>query len=109
MPVRIDAYELIDESGGAGRYSGGRGVCKVIRALTDEVEFSLLYERGLHPALGILGGEAGRCARFAMEHADGSKTVLSSKTVCCRLMKGEALWIETAGGGGWGEPHESDD
>ncbi|HIB22279.1 MAG TPA: hydantoinase B/oxoprolinase family protein, partial [Rhodospirillales bacterium] len=109
MPLRIDAYELIDESGGAGRYAGGRGVCKVIRALTDDVEFSLLYERGLHPAPGMLGGEAGRCARFAMEHVDGTKTALSSKTVGCRLMKGEGLWIETAGGGGWGEPHESDD
>lgn len=109
MPLRIDAYELIDESGGAGRYAGGRGVCKVIRALTDDVEFSLLYERGLHPAPGMLGGEAGRCARFAMEHVDGTKTALSSKTVGCRLMKGEGLWIETAGGGGWGEPHGSDD
>ena len=109
MPLRIDAYELIDESGGAGRYAGGRGVCKVIRALTDDVEFSLLYERGLHPAPGMLGGEAGRCARVAMEHGDGTKTALSSKTVGCRLMKGEGLWIETAGGGGWGEPHESDD
>ena len=109
LPLRIDAYELIDESGGAGRYAGGRGVCKVIRALTDDVEFSLLYERGLHPAPGMLGGEAGRCARFAMEHVDGTKTALSSKTVGCRLMNGEALWIETAGGGGWGEPHESDD
>ena len=109
MPLRIDAYELIDGSGGAGRYAGGRGVCKVIRALTDDVEFSLLYERGLHPAPGMLGGEAGRCARFAMKHVDGTKTALSSKTVGCRLMKGEGLWIETAGGGGWGEPHESDD
>ena len=91
----------------AGRYAGGMGVRKVIRVLTDDVEFSLLYERGLHPAPGMLGGKAGRCANFAIEHVDGTKTTLSSKTVGRRLMKGEALWIETAGGGGWGMPNKS--
>ena len=104
MPLRIDAYELIDASGGAGKNDGGMGARKVIRALADDVEFSLLYERALHPALGAAGGKAGRCARFAIEHTDGTFTELSSKTVAGRLAKGEALWIETAGGGGWGEP-----
>ena len=28
MPLRIDAYELIEGSGGEGRNAGGRGVCK---------------------------------------------------------------------------------
>ena len=85
------------------------GVRKVIRALTDNIEFSLLYERGLHPALGMSGGGSGRCANFALEDIDGTKTALSSKTIGGKLMNGEALWIETAGGGGWGEPDYSSD
>ena len=104
MPLRIEAYELIDDSGGPGHHHGGMGARKVIRALADDVEFSLLYERALNPALGAAGGGDGRCARFAIEHVDGSTTELSSKTVAGRLSKGEALWIETAGGGGWGTP-----
>jgi len=104
LPLRIEAYELIEGSGGAGRNEGGMGARKVIRALADDIEFSLLYERALHPAFGTAGGKPGRTARFAVEHTDGSETRLSSKTVAGRLRKGEALWIETAGGGGWGDP-----
>ena len=109
IPLRIETYELIEGSGGAGRFAGGMGVRKVIRALTDNIEFSLLYERGLHPALGMSGGGSGRCANFALEDIDGTKTALSSKTIGGKLMNGEALWIETAGGGGWGEPDYSSD
>ena len=103
LPIRIEAYELVEGSSGAGQHEGGMGVRKVIRALTDDIEFSLLYERALNPAPGAAGGEPGGRARFAIEHVDGSQTPLSSKTPAGQLMKGEALWIETAGGGGWGK------
>jgi N-methylhydantoinase B len=104
LPLRIEAYEFVEGSGGAGRHVGGMGARKVIRALADDIEFSLLYERALNPAQGAAGGSSGGAAAFAIEHVDGSHTPLSSKTPAGRLMKGEALWIETAGGGGWGEP-----
>jgi len=103
LPVRVEAYELIDGSGGAGRHRGGMGARKVIRALADDIEFSLLYERALNPAPGAAGGKPGRAASFAIEHADGTETSLSSKTPAGHLKAGDALRIETAGGGGWGE------
>lgn len=104
LPLRIEAYEFVEKSGGAGRHAGGMGARKVIRALADDIEFSLLYERALNPAQGAAGGAPGGAAAFAIEHVDGSRTPLSSKTPAGRLMKGEALRIETAGGGGWGKP-----
>jgi N-methylhydantoinase B len=104
LPIRIEAYEFVEESGGRGRHDGGMGARKVIRALADDIEFSLLYERAYNPAQGAAGGGAGRPAAFSIERSDGSRTPLSSKTPAGRLAKGEALWIETAGGGGWGEP-----
>ncbi|MEL0018931.1 MAG: hydantoinase B/oxoprolinase family protein, partial [Rickettsiales bacterium] len=104
LPIRIEAYEFVEKSGGRGRYDGGMGARKVIRALADDIEFSLLYERAYNPAQGAAGGGAGRAATFSIERSDGSRTPLSSKTPAGRLAKGEALWIETAGGGGWGEP-----
>ncbi|MBT5497990.1 MAG: hydantoinase B/oxoprolinase family protein [Alphaproteobacteria bacterium] len=103
LPLRIEAYEFVEGSGGAGRHVGGMGARKVIRALADNIEFSLLYERALNPAQGTAGGSSGGAAAFAIEHVGGLRTSLSSKTPAGRLMKGEALWIETAGGGGWGE------
>ena len=102
LSLRIEAYEFVDGSGGQGTHDGGMGACKVIWALADDIEFSLLYERAFNPAPGAAGGGDGGVANFAIEHTDGSRTLLSSKTPAGRLKKGEALWIETAGGGGWG-------
>ena len=102
LPLRIETYALVEGSGGAGAHAGGMGARKVIRSLIDAVEFSLLYERAFNPAKGAADGGLGKVAAFAIEHEDGSRTTLSSKTPAGKLMKNEALWIETAGGGGWG-------
>jgi N-methylhydantoinase B len=103
-PVRIETYALLDDSGGGGAWNGGMGVRRVLRALGDDVQFSLLFERALHPAHGAAGGLPGRTARFFVERVDGSRERLSSKTSIGRLARGERLWMETAGGGGWGTP-----
>ncbi len=102
IPIRIDAYELIDESGGEGVHPGGMGSRRSVRALVDGVQFSLLFERALHPARGIAGGGAGAPARFFVRKVDGSTIELASKTVAGQLNAGDVLVMETAGGGGWG-------
>ena len=103
MPVRIDSYALVDGTGGAGRWPGGMGVRRVIRALVDGIEFSLMFERNIHPAHGAAGGEPGCVAEFFVERSDGTREPLSSKTSAGRLNTGDALCIKTAGGGGWGK------
>jgi len=102
VPIRIDAYELIDGSGGDGIHAGGMGSRRIVRALVDGVQFSLLFERALHPAKGIAGGKAGAPARFYVRSAAGQETELASKTVAGQLNAGDTLVMETAGGGGWG-------
>jgi N-methylhydantoinase B len=108
IPIRIDAYQLIDDSGGSGLHRGGMGVRRMVRALVDGVQFSLLFERALHPAKGVNGGRAGAPARFFVQRADGTKVALRSKTTAGRLDAGDCLTMETAGGGGWGETGETD-
>jgi N-methylhydantoinase B len=103
-PVRIETYALVDGSGGEGAWRGGMGVRRVLRALGDDVRFSLLFERILHPAHGAAGGGPGRTAQFFAERADGTRQRLSSKTAVGHLRKGELLCMETAGGGAWGTP-----
>lgn len=102
IPIRIDAYELVDGSGGSGTNAGGMGARRVVRALVDGVQFSLLFERAFHPAKGAAGGEAGRAARFYVRRSDGALQELSSKTMAGQLNAGDVLCMETAGGGGWG-------
>ena len=103
-PVRIETYALVDGSGGDGTWRGGMGVRRTLRALGDDVQFSLLFERALHPAHGMAGGQPGRTAQFFAERADGTRQSLSSKTAIGHLRRGELLCMETAGGGGWGTP-----
>jgi N-methylhydantoinase B len=103
IPIRIDAYELIEGSGGAGMNPGGMGARRVVRALVDGIQFSLLFERAFHPAKGAAGGEAGRAARFYVRRSDGSEQQLGSKTPAGQLNAGDVLFMETAGGGGWGD------
>lgn len=102
LRVTIERYELIAESGGSGQHPGGMGVRRVIRARADGVQFSLLFERALHPAQGVADGGAGRAANFHVLRADGVHVALSSKTVAGGLERGDRLFMETAGGGGWG-------
>lgn len=107
FPVRIERYQLIENSGGAGLHRGGMGVRREIRSLADGVQYSLLFERALHPAQGVAGGSAGRAATFSLQHASGETHVLESKTEAQTMDHGDLLTIETAGGGGWGEKTRS--
>ena len=102
-PVRVDEFTLIADSGGAGLHRGGRGARRVIRALADDLSFSLLFERAYNPAPGTLGGEAGRPARFALQPSGAPERPLASKTPVGHFHTDDRLIIETAGGGGWGE------
>lgn len=104
IPIRIDAYELIDHSGGAGAHSGGMGSRRCVHSLVDGVQFSLLFERALHPAKGVAGGADGAPARFFVVKANGQTIPLASKTTAGQLDAGDVLFMETAGGGGWGKP-----
>jgi N-methylhydantoinase B len=104
IPVRVARYELVEGSGGDGRRRGGDGVRKVVRALVDGVECSTLGERARTPAEGRAGGGPGRRASFGVRLADGTFRPIPSKCGGLVLAAGDELWIETAGGGGWGDP-----
>jgi N-methylhydantoinase B len=106
FPIRIVAYKLVQDSGGAGKYRGGYGVQRVYEALESGIRVSVLCERGLHPPWGLFGGMPGEKASFYMEGSDGKRTPLPSKIASIELSKGDRLSVMTAGGGGYGPPQE---
>lgn len=110
VPVLIRRYELIPASSGAGRQPGGAGVRKVIESTIDRLEFAVLGERADAPAAGHVGGGAGGRARFSLRRPDGTRTELPSKTSSPPYLdRGDQLWLETAGGGGYGPAEEHGD
>jgi N-methylhydantoinase B len=94
-PVRVERYELLDGSGGAGRHRGGDGLVRSIRVL-ETATLSLLTDRRRHAPQGLRGGGPGRPGRNLLNGEE-----LPAKTTR-RLEAGAVIAIETPGGGGWG-------
>jgi N-methylhydantoinase B/oxoprolinase/acetone carboxylase alpha subunit len=102
-PIRIHRVALRADSGGAGMRRGGLGVVREYEILADDIAFSHRGERHVYPAPGLAGGGPGAKAVSVIKRADGTtETILSKRET--RLHKGDRLVLETAGGGGYGEP-----
>lgn len=107
-PLRVERYELIADSGGAGRYRGGLGLRKEISYLAGAGYFTNRSDAQKFPAAGVLGGHPGRPSRHALVHKDGEREDLPSKATNLAIEAGDRMLLETAGGGGYGAPHERD-
>ena len=94
-PLRVERYELLYGSGGAGRHRGGDGLVRTIRVL-EPCTVSLLTDRRGHGPVGAQGGGDGRPGRNLLNGRE-----LAAKT-SRRLDAGDVVSIETPGGGGLG-------
>jgi N-methylhydantoinase B len=99
-PLRVRRYALRSRSGGAGRHRGGDGIVREIEVLTD-AEVTLLADRRVRGPWGLQGGAEGAAGKATILRADGSREELPGK-FNVRLRKGDAIRIESPGGGGWG-------
>jgi 5-oxoprolinase (ATP-hydrolysing) len=100
FPVRLERFAIRRGSGGAGRWPGGDGVVRQLRCLEPLAVSLISGSRSVAP-FGLAGGGPGACGRNGLLRADGSRQELPG---CCaiELQPGEALCIETPGGGGYG-------
>ncbi|PCI45458.1 MAG: 5-oxoprolinase [Alphaproteobacteria bacterium] len=107
FPLRIDRYETIPDSGGAGLNRGGNGILMAYRFLQDG-NISIHDDRWFTYPWGVNGGAPGMRSRKLMIRADGSEEVLGSKVDNIAVHKDDVLHYITWGGGGWGNPLERD-
>jgi N-methylhydantoinase B len=68
--------------------------------------FTLLADRHVFAPWGLFGGLSGRKSNFYVER-DGELSEVPSKTTF-RVREGEVVWVESPGGGGWGDPADRD-
>ncbi|MFC6762616.1 hydantoinase B/oxoprolinase family protein [Sulfitobacter porphyrae] len=104
--MRVEEYSLRRGSAGAGERRGGLGARRVYRILADDVTFNSYSDRFKVAPWGLFDGESGQHSRFTVER-DGKRLSLPSKGNT-ELLKGDRLIIETAGGGGYGDPKKRD-
>jgi len=114
FPFRTLSYGLIADSGGPGRRRGGLAVRRDLEVLAPQVTVSAFFDRVERGAWGLFGGRPGRCAALLIRRAGEDRfrdfceafgTTSPSKLSGVSLRAGDVVRIESAGGGGFGDPH----
>ena len=100
FPVRVEAFSVRKGSGGAGARPGGDGAIRRIRFL-EPAEAALLSTRREHRPQGLEGGEAALAGVQRLLEATGAVKDLPG-CFSLQLRPGDAIEIETPGGGGFG-------
>jgi N-methylhydantoinase B len=104
-PLRVDEYALVEDSGGAGEYRGGLGIARQISATAGGTFYSMRSDsHTVGVPSGVFGGADGRRARLVKNPGRADEQVMPSKVPRLELEAGDAMRIETPGGGGYGEP-----
>jgi len=101
-PVRVEAYELVADSFGAGRYRGGLGVLRSYRVLADDVLLQLRADRMKFRPYGLQGGLPASPAINALQH--GSETRFLPSKVGITIARNDVVSHTQPGGGGFGNP-----
>ena len=107
FPLRIERYETIPDSGGAGLHRGGNGLSVAYRFLADG-HIGIHDERWLTYPWGVLGGDTGLRSTKRLVRSDGSEEWLPAKVEGIKVKAGDLLYFNTWGGGGWGDPFSRD-
>ena len=106
-PLLVTEYALVDGSGGAGRYRGGRGLRRTIEVIGHEARFLGTTERARIAPWGLADGEAGGRARLVLNPGAADERELPPKVWGYVLRPGDRVAIETPGAGGYGPAAES--
>jgi N-methylhydantoinase B/oxoprolinase/acetone carboxylase alpha subunit len=106
FPVRVERYELAQDSAGAGIYRGGFGTRRQWRILAEESAVNLRSDRFKHSSPGLFDAKPARPSRAWLNPGTPEERELTSKVVGLRVKQGDLISWELAGGGGWGNPFE---
>ncbi|CAH2599473.1 putative 5-oxoprolinase [Rhodovastum atsumiense] len=99
-PVLVEEFAIRRGSGGAGRWRGGDGARRRLRFREKMTAVIVASRRAVAP-FGLAGGADGTAGRQWVERAGGGVQVLAG-TDRVELGAGDAIVIETPGGGGYG-------
>ncbi len=105
MPLRVDRSELRQDSGGEGTTRGGLGIRRDVRLVDGEARYSVLSDRAVIPPFGIGGAGAAAPVKVSLQR-DGQDVEFSTpgKVTGYAIIAGDVMVLQSAGGGGFGDP-----
>ena len=105
FPTRVLRFELIRDSGGAGRTRGGLGIRRDYLNLED-ARFSIRSMRHVIAPSGCGGGADGRRGDIVINPDRADAKRLPTRYADYPLKAGDMFRLDTPGGGGFGDPRE---
>ncbi|KXN87731.1 5-oxoprolinase [Leucoagaricus sp. SymC.cos] len=104
LPLRVDRYETVPDSGGEGFYRGGNAM-RIDYAFLDSGNISIHDDRWYTKPWGVNGGGVGArstktLVRYSVDQENPPRQVLQSKEDFIRVDAGDVLEWVTWGGNG---------
>src|SRR5258705_64759 len=103
FPTRLVRFELIRDSGGAGRFRGGLGAPREYLHLADP-RLSIRPMKALIPPHRCAGGKTGRTGDIWINPDRDNAKRLPTRYADYPLKAGDVFRLDTPGGGGRGDP-----
>jgi N-methylhydantoinase B len=104
FPARVERFEMITDSGGAGEWRGGLGFARDYRILADDVRFSMRTDKHAIEPFGSNEGRPGARGSCVVNPETSDAKHLPSRFGDHRLSANEMIRVERPGGGGLGNP-----
>ena len=101
-PCRIHRFGLVPDTGGAGKWRGGVSLVREYELL-DDATVVRRFDKSKHPPKGLESGHDGEGARFTIKPGTPEEYV-SPASGKWDLKKGDRFVLQTAAGGGYGQP-----
>lgn len=108
LPLQIERYGLVRDSGGAGRRRGGLAFERTFRLREGEASFTARADRRDHPPYGLAGGGAGAPSANRLQRAGQWRELPTMPMESLAMRAGDLFHHVAAGGGGFGPPLERD-
>ena len=106
-PIRIERYEFVPDTGGAGKYRGALALCRQVRSLVEPMSFARYGDRQVFAPAGLYGGREGSKGIFILNPDRPDAVQLKSKGVT-QLKQNDLVSLQLPGAGGYGDPRERD-
>ena len=105
FPLHIEWTRQQTDTGGPGWHRGGLGTRRALRVTQGTSTYSLLSDGAIVPPFGILGGESGSAVgSFMREEGRDRPFPTPGKVGGHPVNQGETIVLQSAGGGGYGDP-----